>query len=82
MEKADAILIGGGMAYTFLRAQGQATGKSLVEEDKIERRPAALASAKEKGVRFLLPIDHVLADSFSAHANPSPLKDQALSQKT
>lgn len=68
MDKADAILIGGGMAYTFLRARGQETGKSLVEEDKIEVARAVLAKAKEKGVRLLLPVDHVLADRFEAHA--------------
>ncbi len=71
LEKADAILIGGGMAYTFLRAQGQETGKSLVEEDKIGVARDTLAKAKEKGVAFLLPIDHVLADTFSAHASSS-----------
>ena len=70
MEKADAILIGGGMAYTFLRAQGQQTGKSLVEEDKIEVAKSALAKAKARGVRFLLPIDHVLAEKFDAHSEP------------
>jgi len=68
IQKADAILIGGGMAYTFLRAQGQTTGKSLVEEDKIEIARAALEKAAAKGVKFLLPIDHVLADRFDAHA--------------
>lgn len=68
MTKADAILIGGGMAYTFLRAKGQSTGKSLVEEDKIDVARAALAQAAERGVRFLLPVDHVLADRFHAHA--------------
>ena len=68
MEKADAILIGGGMAYTFLRAQGQQTGKSLVEEEKIEVARAALERAKIKGVRILLPVDHVLADRFAADA--------------
>ena len=68
MEKADAILIGGGMAYTFLRAQGQSTGKSLVEEDKIELARATLAKAEEKGVKFLLPTDHCLADRFDAKA--------------
>ncbi len=71
MEKADAILIGGGMAYTFLRAQGQQTGKSLVEEDKIEVARAALAQAEAKGVKFLLPVDHILADRFDAHATRS-----------
>ena len=68
MDKADSILIGGGMAYTFLRAQGQETGKSLVEEDKIEVARAALEKAESKGVKFLLPVDHVLADRFDAHA--------------
>ena len=71
MDKASAILIGGGMAYTFLRAQGQQTGKSLVESDKVEVARAALEMATQKGVRFLLPIDHVLADRFDAHATTS-----------
>src|SRR6266702_3015405 len=68
LDKADAIIIGGGMAYTFLNAQGQTTGKSLVETDKIDVAKAALAKAKEKGVRFLLPVDHVLADKFAPDA--------------
>src|SRR5580704_16511676 len=62
MNKADAILIGGGMAYTFLRAQGQSTGKSLVEEDKIDVAKATLDEAHRRGIKFLLPVDHVLAD--------------------
>src|SRR5947209_6448099 len=66
--KADAIIIGGGMAYTFLNAQGQSTGKSLVETDKVEVAKAALEKAKAKGVRFLLPVDHVLADKFAPNA--------------
>jgi phosphoglycerate kinase len=70
IRKADSILIGGGMAYTFLRAKGQETGKSLVEEDKIEVARAALAQAEAKGVKFLLPIDHSLADRFDARARP------------
>ena len=74
MAKADAILIGGGMAYTFLRAQGQSTGKSLVEEDKIDVARAALEKAKAQGVRFLLPIDHVLADRLDAHAEAAPFE--------
>jgi phosphoglycerate kinase len=66
--KADTLLIGGGMAYTFLNALGQATGKSLIEADKIEVATAALAKAKKKGVKLLLPIDHVLANKFDAKA--------------
>jgi phosphoglycerate kinase len=68
LGKTDAILIGGGMAYTFLLAQGQAVGKSLVEADKVEVAKAALAKAQANGVRFLLPIDHVLADKFDPKA--------------
>jgi phosphoglycerate kinase len=69
LGKADAILIGGGMAYTFLNAQGQTTGKSLVETDKIDLARATLAKARANGVKFLLPIDHVLADKFAADAS-------------
>ena len=68
LGKADAILIGGGMAYTFLLAQGQTVGKSLVEADKLDIAKAALDKAKAKGVRFLLPIDHILADRFDPKA--------------
>jgi 3-phosphoglycerate kinase len=69
MERADAILIGGAMAYTFLRAQGHTTGNSLVEEDKIDLAKATLAAAESKGVRLLLPTDHVIADAPSAGAS-------------
>ena len=68
LAKVDAILIGGGMAYTFLKAKGQEVGKSLVEADKIDVAKEALAKAEEKGVRFLLPVDHVLADKFAPDA--------------
>lgn len=68
LEKVDAILIGGAMAYTFLNAQGQATGKSLTEPEKIDVARAAITKAEERGVKFLLPVDHVLADKFAADA--------------
>ena len=68
LDKADTLLIGGGMAYTFLNAQGQTTGKSLVEADKIDVAKAALDKAKKKGVKLLLPVDHVLADKFAPDA--------------
>src|SRR5512143_1148212 len=61
LEKADTILIGGAMAYTFRLAQGARTGKSLVEADKVEVARAALTKAKQRGVRFLLPVDDVVA---------------------
>jgi phosphoglycerate kinase len=69
--KADTLLIGGGMAYTFLNAMGQTTGKSLIEADKVDVAAAALAKAKAKGVKLLLPIDHVLADKFAPNAKTS-----------
>lgn len=68
LDKADTLLIGGGMAYTFLNAMGQTTGKSLVEGDKLDVATAALNKAKTKKVKLLLPVDHVLADKFAAEA--------------
>jgi phosphoglycerate kinase len=61
LEKADTILIGGAMAYTFRLAQGFKTGKSLVEADKVDTAKSALAKAKQRGVKFLLPVDDVVA---------------------
>jgi len=61
LEKADALLIGGAMAYTFRLAQGYKTGKSLVEPEKTDTAKSALAKAKEKNVKFLLPTDDVVA---------------------
>ena len=68
LDRVDSLLIGGGMTYTFLNAKGQSTGKSLVEVDKIDVAKAAIAKAEAKGVKFLLPVDHVLADKFAADA--------------
>lgn len=69
LDKVDTLVIVGGMAYTFQRALGVTTGKSLVEEDKIDIAREALAKAKAKGVRLLLPVDNVLADNFAPDAN-------------
>jgi len=74
MKIADAMLIGGGMAYTFLKAQGLPIGKSLVEEDKIELAKKILADAKQKNFKFLLPSDHVIAPEFKADA-PATIVD-------
>ncbi|MFT5197936.1 MAG: phosphoglycerate kinase [Planctomycetota bacterium] len=68
IDKVDVLLVGGGMAYTFLAAQGHTVGNSLVEEHQIDLCRAALAKAQEKGVRLLLPLDHVVADRFAADA--------------
>jgi phosphoglycerate kinase len=69
LEKVDNLLIGGGMAYTFARALGGNTGKSLVEEDKIELAKGLLNRAKDKGVNLVLPADSVIADRFAADAD-------------
>src|SRR5262249_5453443 len=61
LEKADTILIGGAMAYTFRLAQGHKIGKSLVEADKTDTALSALEKAKDRGVKFLLPVDDVVA---------------------
>src|SRR5262249_3639338 len=61
LEKAQTILIGGAMAYTFRLSQGYKTGKSLVEADKIDVAKAALAKAAQRGVKFLLPVDDLVA---------------------
>ena len=68
LDKVDTLVIVGGMAYTFERALGVTTGKSLVEEDKIEMAKAAIDKAKAKGVKLLLPVDNILADNFAADA--------------
>ena len=64
MRVADAMLIGGGMAYTFLKSQGFPIGKSLVEEDKLDLAKKLLAEAKQRNFRLLLPTDHVLGAEF------------------
>jgi len=69
INKADNIIIGGGMAFTFVKAQGGKIGKSLVEEDKLETALKILKTAKEKGVNIYIPVDAVVADNFSNDAN-------------
>jgi phosphoglycerate kinase len=68
LDKVDTLVIVGGMAYTFERALGVTTGKSLVEEDKISIAKEALSKAKAKGVNLLLPVDNILADKFADDA--------------
>jgi phosphoglycerate kinase len=68
LDKADTILIGGAMAYTFALAQGKKVGNSLSEPDKIDTAKAALAKAKAKGVKFLLPIDTFVTEHFDFKA--------------
>ena len=68
LDKVDTLVIVGGMAYTFQRALGVTTGKSLVEEDKIDMAKGAIEKAKKNGVKLLLPVDNILADNFAADA--------------
>ena len=70
LEKADTVIIGGGMAYTFKMAQGFTIGKSLLEEDKLDYAREMMAKAEEKGVKLLLPTDNYCALEFSADAKP------------
>jgi phosphoglycerate kinase len=72
LDKVDTLVIVGGMAYTFYRSKGVATGKSLVEEDKIDLARQTLEKAQAKGVNLLLPVDNILADSFSNDAKTQP----------
>ncbi len=69
LGKVDTLVIGGGMAYTFLKAQGHAIGNSLCEDDQLDYAREMMALAKERGVQFLLPVDSVAADKFDPEAN-------------
>jgi len=68
MDKVDGLIIGGGMAYTFLKAINEAVGKSLVEEDKLDLARKILQDTKTRKLNFLLPVDHILADKIDANA--------------
>jgi len=68
MTKVNTLIVGGGMAYTFLRAQGQEIGKSLLEADKVELARQLLEEARQRNVKFLLPVDHVVAIKPEANA--------------
>ena len=69
LEKVDTLIIGGGMAYTFMKALGYSIGTSLCENDKLELAQDTMAKAKDKGVRFLIPVDNVVADKYEENAN-------------
>jgi phosphoglycerate kinase len=69
LELVDNLIIGGGLAYTFVKAQGHEVGKSLLEADKIDLAKSFMEKAKAKGVNFYTPVDVIVADDFSADAN-------------
>lgn len=76
LNKVDTLIIGGGMAYTFLKAQGYSIGNSLVEEDKLQYSIDMIEKAKQKGVNLLLPVDHVIGDKFDNNAVRKETVDQ------
>lgn len=78
LEKVDSLIVGGGMAFTFLKAQGFEIGSSLLEEDKIDLAKELLAKAEAKGVKLLLPIDVVVAPEFKADAPATNAKVDAI----
>ena len=78
LEKVDNLIIGGGMAYTFAKAQGGQIGNSLVEDDKLDLAVELLKKAKAKNVNLLLPVDSVIADAFAADANTEIAKNNAI----
>ena len=80
LDKVDTLIIGGGMAYTFLKAGGYKVGTSLVEEDKVEYAKDMMQKAEAKGVKFLLPVDHITANKFSADAEPVVTEDQNIKE--
>ena len=80
LDKVDTLIIGGGMAYTFLKAQGYEIGTSLVEEEKVEYAAEMIEKAKQKGVTMLLPVDNVAADRFAADAEAVVTQDQNIPQ--
>jgi phosphoglycerate kinase len=78
LDKVDNLIIGGGMAYTFMKAAGGQIGKSLVEEDRLELANELVRKAKEKGVKLLLPVDSVIADNFANDANSKETKSMEI----
>ena len=78
LDIADTIIIGGGMAYTFIKAMGGAVGTSLLEEDRLDYCKEMMDKAKAKGVKFLLPVDTLCAAEFSADAKPELVDTMAI----
>lgn len=78
LDKVDALIIGGGMTYTFLKAQGKAIGSSLCEDDKLELALKLIQRAAEKNVQLLIPTDSVIADRFAADAEHRQVSNDAI----
>ncbi len=80
LEKVDTLIIGGGMAYTFLKSQGFTIGKSLVEEDKVDYAKEMIEKAKAKGVKLLLPVDNVVGAEFNADTEAITTADENIAE--
>jgi len=78
LDQVDEMIIGGGMAYTFIKAQGGKIGDSICEDDKMELALNILKAAEEKGVKIHLPVDVLAADDFSATANTNVVDINAI----
>jgi phosphoglycerate kinase len=78
LHKVDTIIVGGGMAYTFYKAMGYPIGDSLLEADRVELAAETLKQVASAGVNFLLPVDHIIADAFSADANTQTVGEQGI----
>ena len=78
LNKVDTLIVGGGMAYTFLKAKGRTVGKSLCEDEQLGYAKEMLAAAEAKGVKFLLPVDSVVADKFPAEKDASDIQTQVV----
>lgn len=80
LDKVDTLIIGGGMAFTFLKAMSHEIGTSLLEADKVDYAKEMMEKAKRKGVKLLIPIDNVIADKFSKDATPIITKDENIAE--
>lgn len=78
LDKADRLIIGGGMAYTFLKAKGYEVGESLLEEDQVETAKSFIEKAQEKGIDFLLPVDTVVTSEFAKDAESEVVASDAI----
>ena len=78
LDKVDTLIIGGGMAYTFLKAQGYGVGTSICEMDKLELAKSLLAKAKEKGITLLLPVDNTIGKEFKADTESKTVNSNAI----
>jgi len=80
IEKVDTLIIGGGMCYTFLKAKGFEVGKSLVETDKVNLAFELIKKADEKGVNFMLPVDHLVVEEVSENSRPRTVDTNSIPQ--